>query len=67
MSGCNTELAKNLILAGANITIVDAEVIKEVDIDTNFLFTKDVIGKKVLYYLDYYFREVKKLKKNFYL
>lgn len=23
MNGCNSELAKNLILAGANITIVD--------------------------------------------
>lgn len=40
MTGSNTELAKNLILAGANITIVDASIIGERDTDTNFIFTK---------------------------
>jgi hypothetical protein len=40
MTGSNTELAKNLILAGANITIVDSCIIGERDTDTNFIFTK---------------------------
>ncbi|CAK82721.1 unnamed protein product (macronuclear) [Paramecium tetraurelia] len=46
MTGSNTELAKNLILAGANITIVDNEIINERDTDTNFIFTKQLLGQK---------------------
>jgi hypothetical protein len=27
MNGCNTELAKNMVLSGANITISDSKII----------------------------------------
>lgn len=45
LTGSNTELAKNLILAGVNITICDDKLITEVDADTNFLFGSSDIGK----------------------
>lgn len=44
LNGCNSELAKNTILAGANISISDEELVTERDVETNFLFTKDDIG-----------------------
>lgn len=47
MTGSNTELAKNLILSGVNISISDDSTINENDADTNFLFGVHDIGSKV--------------------
>jgi hypothetical protein len=44
LNGCNSELAKNLVLSGANITIMDNQTINENDVDTNFFFGKNEIG-----------------------
>lgn len=44
VNGVNTELAKNLILCGANITIFDNNTITQDDVDTNFLISKNEIG-----------------------
>jgi len=38
MNGVNTELAKDLVLSGANITVIDNELISADDVETNFLF-----------------------------
>jgi molybdopterin/thiamine biosynthesis adenylyltransferase len=48
LTGSNTELAKNLILSGANISIFDDNTINEQDVDTNFLFGKHEIGLSVI-------------------
>lgn len=45
MNGVNTELAKNLILCGANITIFDSEIVTQDDVDANFLVAAAEIGK----------------------
>lgn len=45
-NGINTELAKNLILAGVNVTIYDDATVTEDDFESNFLVAKDEIGKK---------------------
>jgi ubiquitin-like 1-activating enzyme E1 A len=45
-NGINTELAKNLILAGVNVTIYDDAIVTEDDFESNFLVAKDEIGKK---------------------
>lgn len=50
-------MAKNLILAGANITILDTHLITEYDTDTNFLFTIKDLGKKVDKNIPYYREE----------
>jgi molybdopterin/thiamine biosynthesis adenylyltransferase len=36
-NGPNTELAKNLILAGVNVTIYDDAIVNEDDFESNFL------------------------------
>ena len=48
MSGCNSELGKNLVLSGANVTIIDEAFINDEDIDTNFFIGKADLGKNVL-------------------
>lgn len=47
MNGINTELAKNLILSGTNITIADSELINEDDVETNFMIAPSDIGQVV--------------------
>jgi molybdopterin/thiamine biosynthesis adenylyltransferase len=44
LNGCNAELAKNTILAGANISVSDDNLVTQVDVDTNFLYYPDDIG-----------------------
>ena len=44
-NGPNTELAKNLILAGVNVTIYDDAVATEDDFESNFLVAESDIGK----------------------
>lgn len=44
-NGPNTELAKNLVLAGVNVTIFDAQKVNAHDIETNFLVASDEIDK----------------------
>lgn len=46
MNGPNTELAKNLVLAGVKISVSDDSIITADDIETNFLVAADDIGKK---------------------
>jgi len=48
MGGCNSELGKNLVLSGANVTIIDEALINDEDIDTNFFFGKADLGKDVI-------------------
>jgi len=38
-------LAKNLVLSGANLTIVDDKLIDEYDVDTNFFFGNSELGQ----------------------
>ncbi len=45
-NGPNTELAKNLILAGVNVTIYDDAIVNEDDFESNFLIGESDIGKK---------------------
>lgn len=45
LNGPNTELAKNLILAGVNVTIYDNQIVTEDDFETNFLVALEDIGK----------------------
>lgn len=45
-NGPNTELAKNLILAGVNVTIYDDAIVTEDDFESNFLVAEGDIGKK---------------------
>lgn len=45
-NGPNTELAKNLILAGVNVTIYDDAIVTEDDFESNFLIAEGDIGKK---------------------
>ena len=45
-NGPNTELAKNLILAGVNVTIYDDATVTEDDFESNFLIAESDIGKK---------------------
>lgn len=45
-NGPNTELAKNLILAGVNVTIYDDAIVNEDDFESNFLIAESDIGKK---------------------
>lgn len=43
LNGINTELAKNLILCGINISIFDSEKVTQDDIESNFLLgTEDL-------------------------
>ena len=44
-NGPNTELAKNLVLAGVNVTIYDTQTINENDYETNFLVAHDEGGQ----------------------
>jgi hypothetical protein len=44
LNGCNAELAKNTILAGANISVYDHNLITKRDVETNFLFNPTEIG-----------------------
>ena len=44
-NGPNTELAKNLVLAGVNVTIYDTQTINENDYETNFLVAHDEVGQ----------------------
>ena len=44
-NGPNTELAKNLILAGVNVTIYDDATVTEDDFESNFLVSDKDIGK----------------------
>lgn len=48
LNGVMSELAKNLILMGCNLTLFDAKIIDEEDVETNFLFCQDDIGKNVM-------------------
>ena len=43
-NGPNTELAKNLVLAGVNVAIYDNSVITMVDFENNFLIPYSEIG-----------------------
>ena len=47
MTPCNIDLAKNLILAGINITIFDNEKITTEDLEDNPLIIQSDIGKNV--------------------
>ncbi len=47
MDSVNTELAKNLILCGMNISIFDNQIITEFDIDTNFMLGPSDLGYNV--------------------
>lgn len=58
MTAINTELAKNLILSGVNIYIYDSALINEIDIETNFLLTREDLNKKVSLKF-FIYREVK--------
>lgn len=44
-NGPNTELAKNLILAGVNVTLYDDATVNEDDFESNFLVAKSDIGR----------------------
>ncbi|EAR95045.1 ThiF family protein (macronuclear) [Tetrahymena thermophila SB210] len=44
-NGVNTELAKNLILCGTNISIADNEIVNQDDVETNFLIAPHDLGK----------------------
>ena len=44
-NGPNIELAKNLILAGVNVTLYDHAIATEDDFDTNFLIAESDIGR----------------------
>lgn len=55
LNGVMSELAKNLILTGCNLTLFDTKTIDEEDVETNFLFCPDDIGKNVM-------KKIKKLK-----
>jgi ubiquitin-like 1-activating enzyme E1 A len=46
INGPNTELAKNLILAGVNVTIYDDAIVDEDDFESNFLISEKDIGRK---------------------
>lgn len=46
VNGPNTELAKNLVLAGVNIVLYDDADVTEYDVETNFLISNDDIGSK---------------------
>lgn len=45
VNGPNTELAKNLVLAGVNVTIFDSQKVTANDIETNFLVAFDELDK----------------------
>lgn len=45
-NGPNTELAKNLILAGVNVTIYDDTVVTDDDFESNFLIGESDVGRK---------------------
>jgi len=45
MNGPNTELAKNMVLAGANVWIYDPAIITDDDFETNFLVAYNDVGK----------------------
>lgn len=47
MNGVLCELAKNLVLMGCNLTLLDNSIINEKDIETIFLFGYDDLGKNV--------------------
>lgn len=51
LTGCNTELAKNLILAGVNITVSDEALVSEEDAESNFIFGEMHIGQNVSLYI----------------
>lgn len=44
-NGICTELAKNLILCGANLTIMDDKLVDEDDVETNFLIGLGDLGQ----------------------
>ena len=44
-NGPNTQLAKNLVLAGVNVTLYDDAIATEDDFQSNFLIAYDEIGK----------------------
>lgn len=46
-NGVNTELAKNLILCGTNLSIADNETVTQDDVETNFLIGPMDLGKNV--------------------
>lgn len=39
-NGPNTELAKNLILAGVDVTLYDSAIVTEDDFESNFLISE---------------------------
>lgn len=45
MNGINTEFMKNIILDGSNVTIFDDSLVTQDDVETNFMFGPDDIGK----------------------
>ena len=50
LNGVVSELAKNLVLKALNIDIYDSSLVSQEDVETNFLFTKHDVGKKVFYF-----------------
>ena len=46
-SGLNIEVAKNLVLAGMNVTIVDSRKVEVVDLQSNFFLSFEDIGRNV--------------------
>lgn len=53
LTGVVSELAKNLVLKALNIDIYDSSTISQDDVDTNFLFNNQDLGKKVLYFKNF--------------
>jgi molybdopterin/thiamine biosynthesis adenylyltransferase len=46
-AGLNVEVAKNLVLAGMSVTILDSRVVSTRDLYSDFFLTEDDLGKKV--------------------
>ena len=44
-NGPNTELAKNLVLAGVNVTLYDDAIVNHDDFESNFLIAQADIGQ----------------------
>ena len=47
MRGLHPEVAKNLVLAGMNVTLVDSNVVTEDDLYSNFFLTEADLDNKV--------------------
>lgn len=47
VSALGAELAKNVVLAGMSVTLQDTEMVKMQDVQCQFLFDQDCVGKNV--------------------